>query len=213
MKTEELISMLATGVAPIPRNVAAQRLRTALTWGSLGAFLTMALVFGVRHDLRQAAELPMFWVKLGFPAVIAGAALMLVLRLSHPGMRTGAVWLGLALPWLAVLSMAAMVLVEAPADQRSRLILGTTWETCAFNIALVSIPVFVAVLWAMKGLAPTRLTLAGASAGLLAGAVGTVVYALHCPESAVPFMAIWYVAGMLIPTAVGAWLGPRVLRW
>ena len=46
----------------------------------------------------------------------------------------------------------------------------------------VRLPVFVATLWAMKGLAPTRLALAGAAAGLLAGAVGAVVYTLHCPE-------------------------------
>ena len=65
----------------------------------------------------------------------------------------------------------------------------------------------------MKGLAPTRLALAGAAAGLLAGAGGALIYALHCPEMAAPFLAIWYLLGMLIPTAVGALLGPRLLRW
>jgi hypothetical protein len=40
-----------------------------------------------------------------------------------------------------------------------------------------------------------------------------LVYALHCPELAAPFLAIWYLLGMLIPTAIGAWLGPRPLRW
>jgi hypothetical protein len=28
-----------------------------------------------------------------------------------------------------------------------------------------------------------------------------------------PFLAIWYLLGMLIPTALGALLGPRLLRW
>ena len=36
---------------------------------------------------------------------------------------------------------------------------------------------------------------------------------LHCPEPAAPFLAIWYLLGMLVPTAIGAWLGPRLLRW
>ena len=213
MKTDDLITMLATGVEPVPGHVAAQRMRAALLWGGLGALLILALAFGVRPDLRHASELPMFWVKLGFPGLVAAAALLLLLRLSHPGMRPGAAWLGLVLPWLAVLLMAAWALVQAQPEQRLGLVMGATWRVCAFNIALVSSPVFVAVLWAVKGLAPTRLGLAGAIAGLLAGAVGAVVYALHCPELEAPFLAVWYVAGMLIPTALGAWLGRRVLRW
>ncbi|MGH7340450.1 MAG: NrsF family protein, partial [Candidatus Rokuibacteriota bacterium] len=28
-----------------------------------------------------------------------------------------------------------------------------------------------------------------------------------------PFLATWYVLGMLVPTALGAILGPLVLRW
>ena len=65
----------------------------------------------------------------------------------------------------------------------------------------------------MKGLAPTRLRLAGAAAGFAAGAIGALVYTLHCPELDAPFLAVWYVSGMLIPTVVGAFVGPRLLRW
>ena len=68
-------------------------------------------------------------------------------------------------------------------------------------------------LWALRGAAPTRLAWAGAGAGLLAGALGALAYALHCPEMAAPFLAVWYLAGMALPTLAGAWLGPRVLRW
>jgi hypothetical protein len=28
-----------------------------------------------------------------------------------------------------------------------------------------------------------------------------------------PFIGIWYLIGMLIPTGIGAWLGPSLLRW
>jgi hypothetical protein len=30
---------------------------------------------------------------------------------------------------------------------------------------------------------------------------------------AAPFLGIWYLLGMLIPAAVGALIGPLVLRW
>ena len=91
--------------------------------------------------------------------------------------------------------------------------MGRTWKYCLLGIPTLAVPVFVATLWVVKGLAPTRLSLAGAAAGLLAGAVAALVYALHCPEMEAPFLGVWYVAGMLIPAAAGALLGPLVLRW
>jgi hypothetical protein len=91
--------------------------------------------------------------------------------------------------------------------------MGRTWKYCLVGIPTLAVPVFVATLWAMKGLAPTRLSLAGAVAGLLSGAIAALVYALHCPEMEAPFLGVWYVAGMLIPAAAGALLGPLVLRW
>ena len=43
--------------------------------------------------------------------------------------------------------------------------------------------------------------------------MGALVYTLHCPEMEAPFLAVWYLLGMLIPAAAGALLGPRLLRW
>jgi hypothetical protein len=65
----------------------------------------------------------------------------------------------------------------------------------------------------MRGLGPTNLRAAGAIAGLTSGGVGAAVYALHCPESAAPFIVIWYSLGMAAAGALGALLGPRLLRW
>ena len=53
----------------------------------------------------------------------------------------------------------------------------------------------------------------GATAGRLAGGVGALVYTLHCPELEAPFLGVWYVIGMAIPSVIGALLGPRLLRW
>jgi hypothetical protein len=49
--------------------------------------------------------------------------------------------------------------------------------------------------------------------GFAAGAMGALVYSVHCPELAAPFLGFWYLLGMLIPTAIGMALGPRLLRW
>jgi hypothetical protein len=63
----------------------------------------------------------------------------------------------------------------------------------------------------MKGLAPTRLARAGAAAGLLAGAIAESIYALHCPEMAAPFLAVFYVGAMSIPVLVGLVAAPVAL--
>jgi hypothetical protein len=80
-------------------------------------------------------------------------------------------------------------------------------------IGFLSIPGLIAILWALRGLLPSQLRAAGASGGLLAGATATLAYCVHCPEMGVPFWACWYVLGMLVPTVIGAALGPRVLKW
>ena len=213
MKTDDFVSMLATGVAPVDPDVSGKRFRLALSAGALGAVLVMLAVFGLNPNLRAASALPMFWVKLVFPAALGVAAVLLAQRLSHPGMRLGAVAKAWAAPLIAMGLLALLVWLDAAPAERPDMIYGTTWKTCSRNIAIVAAPVFAGVLWAMKGLAPTRLVLAGASAGLLAGAVGTVVYALHCPEMAAPFVFVWYGGGMLLCAVIGAALGPKVLRW
>ena len=128
-------------------------------------------------------------------------------------MRLGAAAKAWAVPLIAMALLALLVWLDAAPAERPDMIYGKTWKSCSRSIAIVAMPVFAGVLWAMKGLAPTRLVLADASAGLLAGAVGTVVYALHCQEMAAPFVFVWYGAGMLLCAAIGAALGPKVLRW
>ena len=68
-------------------------------------------------------------------------------------------------------------------------------------------------LRALRGLAPTQLRLAGLAAGLLAGGVGAIGYALSCTEVGLPFVATWYSLGIALTGALGALLGPRLLRW
>lgn len=213
MNTDELVKMLASGgAAPVERPPAA-RFALALVLAGASALALTAGFLGIRPDLAQAARLPMFWGKLGFVAVLAAFALPLNLRLARPGARVGWPPAGIALMVLALWLAAIAVLVQAAPEQREALVYGRTWRSCLFNIGALSVPGFVALMVALAGLAPTRPAIAGAAAGLLAAAVAAVAYTLHCPELDAPFLAIWYVLGMLIPTAVGALLGPRVLRW
>jgi hypothetical protein len=213
MRTDDLVTLLAHAGGAVEAHAVRRRYAVAVGWGAFGATLLMALTLGVRPDLGEAARLPMFWIKLAFPAAMAGAALLAAVRLSRPGAGLFRAPLLVAAPVLAMWALAVAALVGAPGGSRAAMLMGFTWSECPWNIALTSVPAFVLALWAMQGLAPTRPALAGAASGLLAGAVGALAYALHCPEMDAPFLAIWYVAGMLIPTAAGAIIGPFVLRW
>ena len=139
----------------------------------------------------------MFWVKLAFPAALLAGALMAALRLSRPGVRLGRAPLAMATPVLAMWLLALVVLLGASSETRNQLVFGISWVECPLYIATLSMPAFVAALWAMKGLAPTRPVLAGAASGLLAGTLGALAYSLYCPEMAAPFIGIWYLAGIV----------------
>ena len=87
MKTDELVTLLATGGGAIETNPVARRYTLSLGWGAFGATLLMAILLGVRPDIDAAARLPMFWIKLAFPASVAAATLVATTRLSRPGAR------------------------------------------------------------------------------------------------------------------------------
>lgn len=212
MKTENLIDLLAAGGAP-EAGVA----RRAALWPLLSALLVSGAILlstlGPRADLPQAGLLPAFWLKLAFCFALAGAGWLAVKRLARPGAAVS------ALPWLVgapivlLWLLAAATLLQADPATRAQLFLGSTWRYCPTLITLMSLPVFAAALHVMRGLAPTRLRLAGAAAGLAAGAMAAAVYCLHCPEASVVFVGFWYLLGMVIPAAIGAVIGPKVLAW
>lgn len=214
MKTDHLIEMLARGEAEPPRGrTAANRIALALALGLPASMAIVALDYGVRSDLLQVAQRPMFWVKLLFPALVAAAGVGAAQRLGRPGMPVGAWPLLALLPLAALWALAAGVLLQAPQPERMALVLGQTWRSCALSIGFIALPVFIALLIALRSLAPTRPAHAGAAAGALAGGAAAALYALHCPELEAPFIAAWYVAGIVLTMLAGAVAGKVLLRW
>jgi hypothetical protein len=213
MKTDELVTLLATGSAAVETHVAVRRYALAVASGLVGAALLMLSLLKVRADLAEVAMLPLFWLKIGFVASLMAASLFATVRLSRPGARTSCIPVAMAAPIVLMWAVAAFVVYIAEPAARSGLFLGQTWQSCPLLIALLSAPALVALIWAMKGLAPTRARLAGFSAGLLSGAMAALVYSLHCPEIEAPFVGLWYLVGMLIPAGAGAWLGESLLSW
>lgn len=213
MRTTDLILRLANNLSPIESHFTSKRLNRALSVGLAGNTALLVVLYGIRSDMPELLLTTMFWIRLAFPVAALVTALNLAERLARPGATVRLAWFAAALPIITTLFGAAFVLLATPPGYRLQLMLGTTWRVTTANIVLLSLPSLAAVLHAMKGLAPTRLVLAGAGAGLLAGAQGLLVYSLYCSEMSVPFWGIWYVLGILITAGLGAVLAPLYLRW
>jgi len=213
VKTDDLISMLATGDSGVTGPGAGSRYAMAVGLGAMAATVMLLLILPLRGDLLQALWLPMYWVKIGFVASLAGASLCAVLRLSRPGANLDGITLLVSLPVLVIWAIAAYSLINADPVERSRLFFGDTWMVCPLLIALLSLPIYLAIFRVMKDMAPTRPRAAGFAAGLLSGAIAATVYCLHCPEMGAPFIGFWYLLGMLVPAVIGAWQGNTRLRW
>lgn len=211
MKTDDLITMLSRDAQLQPARQSTLWLPVALAVVVSTAFLAAA--FGVRGDLALLAASPLFWLKVAFVAALAVLGWRATAIAAVPGARFGALPKLAALPCAALALAAVATLGNAAFGEPAQQFWGSTWRTCPLIIALLSLPIFAAFLRVLKARAPTRLRLAGALAGFAAGSVAATLYCLHCPELAPAFVGVWYVAGILIPTLLGALIGRSALAW
>jgi len=212
MRTDDLIAQLSSGLEPVKRGHCAHVLMAAAVLGLVGSTVVMLGMIGLRHDIGSAMVSVGMWTKLVYTFAVALLGFWLVERMGRPGAEMTRPLLLLALPLLGILLLSAMQM-SAPGADMPKLVLGHSSRVCAFLVTMTALPTLAATFWALRQLAPTRLTLAGAGAGLFAGAAGAFVYSFHCTEGAAPFIAIWYSLGIVLTTLIGALLGPRLLRW
>lgn len=213
MRTDDLIQALASDSRPTSPHTVGRTLALGLALGGMVSIAVMVLSLGVRPDLMDAMRTGPFWMKFAYALSVAALGFGLIDRLARPDGDGGIFGPMLLAPLAVMIALAIFQLWGQPEDLRMQMVLGATYRVCARNIVIVSAPIFLGLFWALRSLAPTRLTLAGAVAGVLAGAAGTFVYAFHCNESAAPFVAIWYTLGIVAVGAIGALLGRSLLRW
>lgn len=211
MRTQSLIELLARGAGPAPQAPVLRRLAPAVALGLLASALFALASMGSIPAAMWATQAP--WLKLMYGASLALAAGWLTARLSRPVARTQWPVRAVLAVFATLLALGALTLVTSAPDQRMATLFGETWLSCPRNVVLLSLPALAGALWALRGLAPTRLRSAGFNAGLMAGALGAMGYSLVCPEVSATFVALWYTLGILLTGLLGAVLGPRLLRW
>lgn len=213
MKTDDLIAFLSTNPETVDRSSVVRTLCIALAAAMVVALGIAFVGLGVRSDLMTARALIFLVVKLAFAVGIVSLTLVYLTRLARPGGERRTPSFLIAMPFLIIVFLAAISLGFAPTSHWDKMIVGDQWLECLVSVPIIAIVPFAISIWAVRRAAPTNLTRTGAFAGLLAGGVSAMAYALHCTDDSLQFVAVWYAGTIVLCTLAGAALGPRLLRW
>lgn len=212
--TDDLIARLSAEVPAVPRSALGRRFGLALVGGGMATFALVAFWLHLRPDMDAAMHGMRFWMKAVYTMWVALSALPLAIAFSRPDGRVGkGPWLALAFAPAFMLAMTLMELMRTPVGGWQALIVGSSVMHCSWRILLLSIPIFAGLVWVFRRLAPTRLTLAGLAAGLIAGGLSATLYGLHCQETSITFVTLWYSLGMALAGLLGAATSRWLLRW
>jgi hypothetical protein len=212
MKTGDLIRALAADseVPPMPLGRA---LVLALIPGVAIALGLHIAVLGLRPHLFALLGEPRLLFKLCVTVLLVALSGPLVSRIARPGADIRRIALMLAIVPALLAAAILAELLAVPADEWGQRLVGTNAIFCLKSIPFLAAAPLIAALLALRQGAPEHPALAGAAAGLLAGAIGAACYATHCPDDSPLFVAAWYTLAITFVIGIGALAGSRCLRW
>lgn len=210
MKTDDLIAAMAADT--LPQQTVGQRMARALPAAVAVSVAGFAAFWGPRPDLGAAlasAAVLKPLVPMGL-VVVAG---LLCVALAHPGQSTRARATALGL-FAAALAVALAVAVAGGGVSGLVGALATpSLAVCLLSIPALALPLMGAVFWALSAGAALRPRLTGAAGGLVAGGLSAALYSFYCDQDAALFVLPAYATAILIVSLIGAFLGPRLLKW
>jgi hypothetical protein len=211
VKTDDLIKLMAED-APVRMRIG-KALSMALAVGLAGAVILLLSTVGLREGMADAIASLRVAFKVAITVTLAVIACALTFRIGRPGVPLTAVAVLLIVPLaMLVVAVIAELSVLPMSLWRERLV-GEHPVFCLYFIPLLSVVPLAAFLLALREGAPASPGLAGAAAGLAAGAIAAAVYAWHCTDDSPLFVASWYVAAIAVVTLAGFLIGRRLLRW
>ena len=213
MKTDDLIDVLSTNLEPVDPGKVGRYLGISIVAGLSVALVSGIVALGLRWDFYEPNALQSLLLKLAFGIAVMLLGSMFLLKHLRPGgeFRSWAVLAGA--PLAIALALGAISLISMPQAHWDHMMLGDQWLQCLISIPIIAVLPFAVIMWAVRMAAPTDLARTGALAGLVAGGISAIAYALHCTDDSLPFVALWYGGTIVLCTIAGGLLGPRLLRW
>jgi hypothetical protein len=212
MTTQTIIQSLCDELKPVRRGTVERQIRTVVALGGALSLLILVETLGIQVDLTDLNAAIPFTIKIGYALTLAIFGIDATIALARPG---GGRKLPVRVAFYALIALALLAVAQLSGNAKhdAAMLLGASWRSCSLRIAALSLPITLPVTLAVRAQAPVRLRKAGAALGLTAGAVAAAIYALACAETSVGFILLWYSLGIATSGAIGAVLGPSVLRW
>lgn len=212
MRTDDLVLLLAADARRVtsPPPVAALALLAA---GLAAAILVFLIGYGARDDMSEPTTMVATGAKIAFTGLVILAGVRGALLLMSPVASRTTALMWLAAPALMLAFLVAVEFALLGAVGASARAIGGSGPKCIASVTGLSLAPLAAFLAGLRRGAPIDPRLAGALAGVAAGGIGATLYALHCIEDSALFLGLWYGIGVILVTALGSYLGPRVLRW
>jgi hypothetical protein len=231
MNTDEFIQQLVNDAQHTPlKNFVMKKIALLLACVIALSFASLWLLVGIHPEFSVFIQTPIYWVRFALLVGVCVSALHMMWKLSQPFTHPQ------ELRWQAGGSMAAicaivgttqipglpsesMVIAQAHGWALAGIELGedtSIWKILlqtSGTITLLALPVFAALIWIIKKMAPRHPALAGASAGFSASALAALEYSFNSPYDLNAYSNLGYFICMATLPLLGAWIGKRWLRW
>ncbi len=153
MRTSELIAALAADPVPEPIRMG-RRFAVGLAAGLAGALVLYALVVGPRPDLASALGTVRFNLKFVDSLALALPSLLLLVRLTRPDAKPGAMALWLLAPLILLAAAVVVELIVTPQDLWLPRLVGHNMRYCTTMIPMMAAPILAALIVALRAGAP-----------------------------------------------------------
>lgn len=216
MDTQNLIESLAADLVPA-KPIKSFMGILAVLCATCVAALGVALVYGVRADIRAAAPNPIVVVRAGLLVLLGLATSFAITRAARPTVgqaQNGWVWAlaaALVMP-MAALSLYCYHLMLVMPFAQGEMEFGYGLHCLGISAVSALLIGGVQTLWLRRG-APTSLHRAGWLVGLAAGSFGTFAYSLHCPSNSIYYIGLFYAMAVGLCAVLGRLIVPHLIKW
>jgi hypothetical protein len=211
MTTDDLIRAL------VADRYIGRKPRAVLLLALLLATAFVAILFftriGFREDINAAILTVRFQFKFAVIVPFALVALAALFRSAAPVFALDRWARLLPLPLLLLSAGVAAELLSTPRSDWMVRLIGSNAVNCMTLIPLLAGGPLVIFITALKSGAPAYPGLSGAMAGLGAGSLAAVFYAMNCFDDSPLFVVTWYPLALTEVVFAGYFAGLYALRW
>jgi hypothetical protein len=218
MQSSSLADRLAADLVPV-RRLSPRQGMALVALASALLVTAVAAIFGLRADMMNAQPAGIVLLRAGVLLILGSAAVLGAIDLARPMVGRSGSRGALASGWMGPLAVAMLfpvLAIVASVDQGGYPmadLMAVTAPWCLGISSTCALIIGSALTWWMRQGAVVRLDHAGWMVGLGSGALGTMIYSLHCPSTSITYIGLWYSLAVLLCTLAGRLVVPRLLRW